>query len=299
MLSTQVIIVNYNAGEWLGRSLRSALDYSDGAVTVVDNQSTDNSIEQAKQLIAQRQDSDRVEWQLNQQNVGFAAANNQVLKDLKSDYAVLLNPDCELQADTLKAVIKVMQTDQSIGLASCRILNEDNSLQTTCRRRFPTPSSALARMLPLHRLFPANQSFANFDYGEDCAPSDPVEMVEAVSGAFMVVSRVAINQVGMLDEGYFMHCEDLDWCMRFRLADMKVAFIPNTHVVHAKGISSNSRPVKVLYTLHKGMNRFFDKFYTERYSWPLRLLIKFGIVWSFVLRASMVLLRDFAKRVAS
>lgn len=299
MPSTHIIIVNYNAGAWLARSLRSALEYSDGLVTVIDNQSVDESVALAKQSIAERHDSARVEWQLNNQNLGFAAANNQVLRNLKADYAVLLNPDCELQVDTLSDVIDVMQASQTIGLASCRILNEDGSLQATCRRRFPTPSSALGRLLQLNRLFPDQQKFSSFDLGGDSKPSDPVEMVEAVSGAFMVASKLAIEKVGVLDEEYFMHCEDLDWCKRFQQAGLKVAFVPKTFVVHAKGVSSSSRPIRVLYTLHKGMNRFFDKFYTTHYSWPMRYFVKAGISASFLARAFLALLRGLFQRAGS
>ncbi len=291
MATTNIIIVNFNAGEWLARSLTSALNFSVGDITVVDNNSSDNSVDLATQHIAERDDNVRVDWQLNDTNVGFAAANNQVLTLVNADYAVLLNPDCELQKDTLSEIVAVMQSDPQIGIASCRILNEDGSLQTTCRRRFPTPWSALVRMLQLHRMFPSSKKFADFDYGSDVSADGPVEMVEAISGAFMVARSSAIQEIGLLDEDYFMHCEDLDWCKRFELAGWKVAFIPVTAVVHAKGVSSSSRPVRVLLTLHQGMNRFFDKFYKTQYAWPIRYSVKLGIALSFVARASLALIR--------
>jgi len=291
MATTHIIIVNYNAGDWLARSLISALRFSDADISVVDNASTDASVSLAQEKVSERSDGARVNWLLNQTNLGFAAANNQVLSDLSAAYAVLLNPDCELQEDTLTAIIDVMQSDPSIGLASCRILNEDGSLQTTCRRRFPTPWSALVRMLQLHRVLPNMPAFDDFDYGRKIRSSDPVEMVDAVSGAFMLARKTAMAEVGLLDERYFMHCEDLDWCKRFALADWKVAFIPRAHVVHAKGVSSKSRPVRVLLSLHKGMNRFFDTFYKTQYAWPTRYLVKLGIVLSFFARAALALVR--------
>lgn len=281
MLNTHIVIVNYNAGEWLQRSVQSALDFSQGKITVVDNASSDGSVSTTQSLI---QDA-RVEWQLNAHNVGFAAANNQVLNSLEEDFAVLMNPDCELNQDTLSAILTAMHADPRIGMASCRILNEDGSLQASCRRRFPTPWSAFVRLLALNKLFPSNPRFADFDYGDQFSNDAPVEMVEAISGAFMVVRREALQQVGTLDERYFMHCEDLDWCKRFELANWKVAFVPAAELIHAKGVSSKSRPIRVLYTLHKGMNRFFDKFYKQEYSLPLRIFVKLGIAGSFVLRA--------------
>lgn len=282
MASTHIIIVNYNAGGWLQRSVGSALKFSHGGVTVVDNLSQDSSIIDARAVF----DNARLEWQLNHQNLGFAAANNQVLLGLDCDYAVLMNPDCEINQNTLSLIIEAMQSDAQIGLASCRILNEDGTLQTTCRRRFPTPWSALVRILRLDRLFPDNPKFSNFDYADGLDASGPVEQVEAISGAFMVARMSAVRQVGLLDEDYFMHCEDLDWCKRFELNHWKVALVPAAVVTHAKGVSSRSRPIRVLYTLHMGMNRFFDKFYQAEYSFPVRLLVKIGISMSFVARAS-------------
>ncbi|MFT6408406.1 MAG: GT2 family glycosyltransferase [Arenicella sp.] len=287
MASTHIVMVNYNAGAWLQRSLESALNFSHGGVTVVDNLSSDSSVSDAQAVF----DDARLEWQLNHQNLGFAAANNQVLKELTCDYAVLMNPDCELNANSLAPIIEAMQSNPKIGLASCRILNEDGSLQITCRRKFPTPGSALVRILQLNRLFPNNPKFANFDYGDSIDANSPVELVEAISGAFMVARISAVQQVGLLDEGYFMHCEDLDWCKRFALNHWQVALVPAATVIHAKGVSSKSRPIAVLYTLHTGMNRFFDKFYQNSYNLPVRLLVKLGIASSFLLRASISLVK--------
>lgn len=279
-----IVIVNYNAGEWLLRSVRSALQFSSGRVTVVDNASQDQSM----QILAQQwPDEPRLELIQNKQNLGFAAANNQVLEKLQADYAVLLNPDCELHEDTLPALFNALENDSELGLLSCRILYEDGRLQATSRRRFPTPWSAFVRLLGLHLMFPNNPKYQNFDYGDKPILAGQVETVEAVSGAFMVARRTAIAEVGLLDEAYFMHCEDLDWCKRFALAGWKVGFVGDVAVVHAKGVSSESRPIRVLWTLHRGMNRFFDKFYQSDYPFWLRALVKIGIVGSLVLRSIM------------
>ena len=161
------------------------------------------------------------------------------------------------------------------------------------------------RLLGLNKLFPNSPKFADFDYGDfdygdfdqsdaasnDSNSSDEVECVEAISGAFMFARMSAVKEVGLLDEAYFMHCEDLDWCKRFELAGYNIAFVPNSNLVHAKGVSSRSRPIRVLYTLHKGMNRFYDKFYKNEYSLVLRLIVKLGIVASFFTRALLALVR--------
>lgn len=289
--TTHIIIVNYNAGEWLERSVRSALTHSNGQITVVDNNSTDDSVANARANFSDQ----RLEWVLNTENLGFAAANNQIMQTSDADFYVLMNPDCELGEQTLSAILSVFRQHAEIGLTSCRILNSDGSLQATCRRRFPTPWSALVRMLQLHRLFPGSPKFASFDYGDQIDTTLGVEIVDAISGAFMVARKTAVIDVGLLDEQYFMHCEDLDWCMRFAQSGWKVGFVPDVSVIHAKGVSSQSRPIGVLLTLHKGMDRFFDKFYQQESSVALRLVVKLGIAVSFLSRAALTLLKGLVR----
>jgi GT2 family glycosyltransferase len=288
MFSTHIIIVNYNAGDWLIRSVRSALAFSSGQITIVDNASSDNSIAHAR---AEFSGQTRLNWIENAGNRGFAAANNQVLETLEADFAVLMNPDCEINEQSLSLILDAFSARPTMGIASCRIFNQDGSLQATCRRRFPTPWSALVRMLQLHKLFPQYQRFANFDYGDDVNNDTKTQAVEAISGAFMVVKKTALKQVGLLDQAYFMHCEDLDWCKRFEQHGLEVGFVSSASVLHAKGVSSASRPIKVLWTLHLGMNRFFDTHYSKQHSWPLRYLVKLGIGLSFLARATLTLLR--------
>jgi hypothetical protein len=101
--------------------------------------------------------------------------------------------------------------------------------------------------------------------------------VEAISGAFMFVRREALEQVGPLDEGYFLHCEDLDWCMRFQQAGWQVLFVPDVEVTHYKGHSSKHQPIKILWHMHRGMVRFYRKFFRARYPLPLMWLVVAGV----------------------
>lgn len=291
-MSVHVIIVNYNAGDWLYRSVASALAASIQAqveqVTVVDNLSQDNSIE----LLRQHVQDPRLTIVENPQNVGFAAANNQILRDLKQDFAVLLNPDCELRAGTLPSLLNTFEAHPKLGIASCLIEDEAGQVAKTSKRRFPTPWSALVRMLQLRRLQPNNPKFVDFDYASDADREDDLQIVEAISGAFMVVRATALKEIGLLDEGYFMHCEDLDWCKRCALAGWQVGYLGKVSVVHAKGVSSATRPIGVLWTLHKGMLRFFNKFYRSQSPFLLRALVAGGVLASFALRASFQLIKS-------
>jgi hypothetical protein len=122
-------------------------------------------------------------------------------------------------------------------------------------------------------------------------PDRPVE-VEAISGAFMLVRRSALEKVGPLDEGYFLHCEDLDWCMRFKQAGYQILFVPDVVVSHVKGGCSVNRPVFVEWHKHKGMIRFYRKFFRQRYPGVLMGLV-FAAVWArFLVKAIVLTLKQ-------
>ena len=287
------ILVNYNSGEWLQRAVDSVLEFSDGQITVVDNASQDQSFRAARAALG----DERITWIANSKNVGFAKANNQVLSVLKEDIAILMNPDCLINAQTMKPILAALAAHENVGAASCRILNDDGSNQATSRRHFPTPLSALARMLQLHRLPNPPKWAQNFDFGGGAHKHEPMSLVPAISGAFMVIRGATLDRVGLLDDGYFMHCEDLDWCKRCELAGIDIAFVSESSVMHAKGISSKSRPIGVLWNLHTGMIRFFNKHYRTQYGFLLTGLTKLGIYVSFVLRVALGFIRSGLNKV--
>jgi len=274
------IIVNYNSGTYLSdcvRSLmRSAIPMD---IHVVDNASTDDSV---GQLAAAFGDKPNLSIIRNPDNVGFATANNQVLSKVTAEYFVLINPDCTVEPETISRLLTAMESDAGIGIASCLIRNTDGSVQKTCRRRFPTPLSGLGRVTGLSRVSP--ERFRDFDYG-DVERVDQLEDVEAISGAFFIVRAESLKKVGLLDEGYFMHCEDLDWCMRFWQSGYRVVFVPEGEVIHHKGVSARGREMRVDWHLHKGMLRFYQKFYAARYPRIVWWLVYAGIVTRFVLRS--------------
>jgi GT2 family glycosyltransferase len=297
-MSLAVLIVNYNAGDWLQRSVKSALASLEvDAVFVVDNDSSDNSIELLRHTLVGVDESDsvKVEIVLNQENIGFGRANNQILNQLIEagtekvfDYVLLLNPDCELSPDVLPVMLNYFSNNKKLGMASCVIKDIDGSVQTTCRRKFPTPWTAFLRISQLQRLGFAKES--DFDLGSRDLP-EHMEKVEAISGAFMLVRVQAMKEVGVFDDAYFMHCEDLDWCKRFQLLNWDVGFIPEVSVIHEKGVSSRSRPVGVLWNLHSGMLRFFDKFYKNQSPLYLRVFVRIGIYASFLVRSGISILK--------
>ena len=279
-----VVILNYNAGSLLLESVSCVLD-SDvpTELFVCDNHSTDGSLFRLKSVLRWRGEDavNNIHFIENKENIGFSAAVNIALAEASGQYVLLLNPDCLIKPNTLSQMLDVMEQRPDVGMAGCRILNEDGSEQVGCRRKLPTPMSGLLRSFNI-RNFVGKSAF---DLNTQPLPEHPVE-VEAISGAFMLLRKSAIDDVGLMDESYFLHCEDLDYCKRFRERGWKVLFVPNVEVTHYKGTCSQSHPVRVEWHKHRGMSRYYEKFLAEDTLFLLDWLVRIGIVSRFLLVAT-------------
>lgn len=263
------IVVNYNSGGLLKGAVDSLLGGTmRPQVHVVDNASTDHSVEPLRSDPVYR---DSVSLTVNERNAGFAGANNQILLSGGARYYLLMNPDCVLEPDALRVLVDYMDRHPEVGLAGGALKNPDGSLQKTSKRKFPTPWSSLARTLGLHRLNAVAGPAGDFDLARDHAAGGDAERVEAISGALMFVRGSALDRVGLLDEGYFMHCEDLDWCKRFWDAGYEVAYVPAAGALHFKG--GSGRGPGVIWHLHRGMIRFYNKHYRGRYPFAFTGLV--------------------------
>jgi GT2 family glycosyltransferase len=272
----RVVVVNYNAGALLTECVRRlAASTLPLDIVVADNASIDDSLAQLR--AAAIADVAIVE---NGANLGFAKANNIALRDWDGDYALLLNPDCLIEPDSVEKVLAVMDAAPGAGMAGCLIRNPDGSEQAGCRRLSPTPGRVLKSMF----------GGTGVNLTERPLPAAVIS-VEAISGAFMLVRRSAMAQVGLLDEGYFMHCEDLDWCLRFRHAGWSILFVPDVAVTHVKGACSADNRVRVEWHKHLGMARYYRKFFRERYPLPLLWLVYLAIWTRFGAKASILLFR--------
>jgi GT2 family glycosyltransferase len=162
----------------------------------------------------------------SQENIGFAAGVNRLISKASGETMLLLNPDCLLAPNTVARVLQVLKNNPEAGMVGCLIYNPDGSEQAGCRRKVPTPWRSLVRVLHLDKVFNGHPRFQGLALNTTPLPDNPIE-VEAISGAFMLVTRKALQDVGPLDELYFMHCEDLDWCMRFRQKGWQIWFVPD------------------------------------------------------------------------
>jgi GT2 family glycosyltransferase len=284
---TSVVIVNYNAGEHLTTCVLAVLASTVAVeIFVIDNASSDDSLSNLQTAV----NSANLYIVQNKQNRGFAAANNQVLDNIAGDYVLFLNPDCFIQADTIQHCRNIMDANPSVGMAGVMVCNLDGSEQAGARRSVPSPWRAVIRVLHLNRLFPHHPKFKSFVLTQEPAPQQPI-VLEGISGAFMFVRREALAEVGGLDEGYFLHCEDLDWFMRFRARNWQILFIPQLKVTHLKGACSGKKPLSILWYKHKGMIRFYRKFFAPRYPSIIILAVIMAVWFRFGLLSLLTILK--------
>ena len=273
------IIVNYNAGEFLRSCVDSLLNCPlETEVIVVDNASTDHSLDALAGL-------PNVQIIKNATNVGFATACNVGIRVASAPFLLFLNPDCFFKPDTLIRLLEAMRFDERVGMVGGLLVNPDGTEQAGGRRAIPTPWRSFVRAFGLARFADRwPRLFFDFHLLKQPLPNHNIE-VEAISGACMMVRREAIQDVGEWDERYFLHCEDLDWCMRFRQKGWKILFVPSARVTHALGVSSRSRPIFVEWHKHKGMIRFYRKFFRRQYPGVLMGLVALGVWLRFGLVA--------------
>jgi GT2 family glycosyltransferase len=274
-LPLSVIIVNHNAGPLLGECVRAVQGQAVREVIVVDNASTDGSLA----LLRERADPAALVILETGRNLGFAAACNIGLRAATQPFLLFLNPDSVPASGSLARLLQVLEQHPAAGMVGGLLLNPDGTEQRGGRRDIPTPGQVLMRR--------------PFNLHGTPLPTQPT-VVEAISGALMLVRRQAVAAVGPWDEGYFLHCEDLDWCLRFRQKGWDILFVPDAPVVHYQGTSSRARPLFVEWHKHRGMLRFYRKFFRQRTPGPLMGLVALG-VW---LRFGFVALRHALRRMS-
>ena len=204
-----VVIVNYNVKSYLHQCLHSverAIRGMNAEVVVVDNASTDASVEELSASFPW------VKFIANTENVGFSRANNQAIRQSKSDYVLLLNPDTVVGEEVLEACVSFMDSHADAGAVGVKMLREDGGFAWESRRGVPTLTTSFYKMVGLCSLFPHSRVFGK--YYMRYLDENEVNRIEIISGAFMMLRRSALNEVGLLDETFFMYGEDIDLSYR-------------------------------------------------------------------------------------
>ncbi len=288
-MDLSIIIVSYNVKEFLRGAIASVLRSLtaggiEGELIVVDNDSTDGSAAMI------RSEFPEVQLHTLKENIGFGRANNLALKQARGNFFLLLNPDTILGEETLRTMLDFMRSHPEAGLAGCKLLNGDGSFQLSCRRGFPTPWASFTKLFGLAKLFPNSKLFAR--YNLTYLPIDATYEVDALGGAFMMLSRPAWNATHGFDEDFFMYGEDLDLCYRAKEAGFKIFYVHTTATVHFKGESTRRSAINELQVFYEAMHVFVKKHY--RASLLFSALLRFGIL----LRRTLALLQKHRSSLA-
>ena len=235
---------------------RHPLRRGEMAVHLVDNASRDGTVELVREQRYPWLDVEELDW-----NSGFCIANNRALARSSAPFALLLNPDTVMTDGALDHCLDVIEGRPELGMLGCRLVQPDGTFDHAAKRSFPTPLGALAHFTGLGG---RAQGGALAQYRATDLDEFGEGPVEAINGAFMLVRRAAMDQVGLLDEVYWLYMEDLDWCYRFHQAGWEIWYDGSVSVVHIKGGASKikrHRPLRANVAFHRGMGRFYRKFY--------------------------------------
>ena len=269
-MKLSVIIVSYNVKYYLGQCIDSVLRAAKGIETeifVVDNHSADGSVE-----YLQLRFGNRITLIDSNRNLGFAKANNLAISKSVGDYVLLLNPDTFVSEDALRLVIDFMDTHEKAGACGLRMHNADGSVALESRRGLPTPLVSFLKMI----------GFSSRYYMKNLSWNNP-EQIEVISGAFFMMRRQSLEQVGMLDEDFFMYGEDIDLSYRFLKNNWQNWYVP-ADILHYKGESTQKTSFRYVHVFYQAMLIFFRKHYSH-----FSLLVSLPIKTAIYMKAALAL----------
>lgn len=272
-----VVIVSYNVCQLLDECLQSverALEGVEGDIFVVDNDSSDGTVDTLRPKHPQ------VHFIANKQNVGFARANNQAIRQSEAEYVLLLNPDTVVYEPTIKGCLDFMDRHPEAGGAGVRMLTREGQPAPESRRAIPTPWVSMLKMLGFTRRYYMSH-----------LPWDRPSQIEVVSGAYCLLRRKALDQVGLLDEDFFMYGEDIDLSYRLLKGGWQNWFLP-FDIVHYKGESTEKTSFRYVHVFYQAMLIFFRKHYGH-----LSFLFTLPIKMAIYFRAFVALMQMMAQRL--
>lgn len=278
MVDVSVIIISYNTRDLTLQCLQSVFNQNHVSyeVIVVDNASQDDSVSRI------RQDYPETVILENDRNRGFASANNQAMKIAHGRYMLLLNSDTLLTTDdSFSKMVRFMDINRKAGIAGGKVTRPSGKLDYPCKRSFQTPAVFLYRSLRLDKIFPGNQRFGK--YHLTYLDENEMHEVDAITGAFFMIRRETIEEIGLLDEHLFMYSEDMDWCLRAKQNHWKVFYYPEVHVIHYKSRSSCKRSYKMMYWWYYSTWYVYRKHMAKHYNVVVNAFVFLGFCAMFVI----------------
>ena len=282
-MDLSIVIVNWNTKSRLAACLDSVERHppeGELEVIVVDNDSSDGSAQMARECFSDVTLIEQVK------NVGYAEGNNRGIRASTGRLVLLLNPDTEVKAGTLDALVKFVDEHPEAAAVGCRLVGSDGRVQRSCRS-FPDPAGVLFEYTRLSYLFPKSRLFGRyrmtyFRYNQEAEVDQPM-------GSCLLMSRKAIEDVDMFDQEFPIFFNEVDWCYRAKLKGWKIYFTPSAEVVHHGAASTSQIKAEMIRESHRSMLKFYDKHYKGSISGPVYWLIS----------ASISINSFFASRLAS
>lgn len=297
-----IIIVNYNTFKLTRDTIDSCLaepTYYPYEIFLVDNKSTDDSLVKLEEYFKDEINRGVIHVIANDKNEGFAKANNLAIDKAKGDYVLLLNSDTLLKQGVIDRCMDYMADlkHADVGALGCKITLANGELDKACKRSFPNPRNSF------YKLFGVKPKNAEEDnYNLDALDDNGVYEIDCLVGAFMLVRKSTIDDVGSLDGDYFMYGEDVDWCYRIKEAGWKIIYFGEAEIIHykggtSKGVSSKDltkkkKNPKLIYHFYKSMKIFYKKHYTKKYSIFTNIAVYIGI---YLLLISKLISNSFKK----
>lgn len=288
-MKLSIVIVNYNVKHFLEQCLQSvhkAIRNVDAEVFVVDNNSVDRSSEMVSKKFP------FVHLIINKENLGFSVANNQAIKASSGEYVLLLNPDTIVEGDTFKKCISFMDANPNSGGLGVKMVDGKGKFLPESKRSLPTPSVAFYKIFGLSKLFPHSKKFGAYHLGH--LPTDEINEVDILAGAYMMIRKDALKKVGFLDETFFMYGEDIDLSYRLIQGGYKNYYFPETRIIHYKGESTKKGSLNYVFMFYKAMIIFAKKHFSGNNALLFSILINLAIY----LRAFLSILRRSFSKIA-
>ena len=275
-MKLSIIIVSYNTKDYLEdtlQSIKQSTDHLEKEIIVVDNASTDGSLEMLNKF-------NWVKLINNNHNLGYAAANNSGLKQARGEYILFLNSDTKIFPHTLSTMIDFMDQHPDVGISTCRVELPSGQIDPASHRGFPTPWNALTYFLGLEKLLPKTKFFSG--YHQSWKDMTQVHDIDSPAGAFFLTRKSILDQIGGFDNQFFMYAEDLDLALRIKQAGWKIMYVPLTKIIHHKkqsGRASSHLLTRLRTQQHffTTMKLFYNKHYQRQYSPLVRWLVLTGI----------------------
>lgn len=287
-MKLSIVIVNYNVKYFLEQcliSVKEALEGIDGEVFVVDN----NSVDGSQQMLKERFPDINVI--LNEQNVGFAKANNQAMRVANGEYILLLNPDTVVESDTFHKVIDFMDSHPDAGGLGVKMVDGKGKFLPESKRSLPTPEVSFYKIFGLSQLFPKSKRFGK--YHLSYLDENQTHEVEILAGAFMLMRKSVLDKVGLLDDTFFMYGEDIDLSYRIILGGYKNYYFPEARIIHYKGESTKKGSLNYVKMFYNAMKIFSEKHFSKKYAKTYSLIINFAIYF----RAFIAVIERFIKKI--